>query len=268
MTDRVLMEQMSWVQIEEAVKSGKTTVIVTCGSIEQHGPHLPTGTDTILGYNTAELLARELGNALVAPVIRPGLSEHHLDFPGSLSLSFETFCKTLEEVCVCLSRYGFKDIVLLSSHGGNTDAMIAYTPIIAKKVKDRSRVHIMAIPPGTPTKAQTAVKGIHEAYGVTPGKAGAHSGWDETSCMLAVAPELVDMSKAAPGRCDEFFYSPNQIRRSQLESFIYGIKYQSPNGILGDATGADAEAGKKLIETRVKALAEQVRALISAYDQA
>ena len=117
MNERLLMEEMSWREIEEAIAGGKTTAILAVASIEQHGPHLPTGTDTYLGCALAEGIARELGNALVAPVMRPGLSEHHLDFPGTVTLTQETFMRVLQEHCTCLARHGFQDIVLISSHG-------------------------------------------------------------------------------------------------------------------------------------------------------
>ena len=91
MAEKILMEEMSWVEIEAAIENGKTTVIVVSGSIEQHGPHMPTGTDTFLGYEVAQRAARQFGKALVAAVIRPCLSEHHMGFPGSLTLSWETY---------------------------------------------------------------------------------------------------------------------------------------------------------------------------------
>ena len=103
-------------------------------SIEQHGPHLPTATDTIIGYALAEAVAAKLGNALVAPVIRPALSFHHIDFPGTITLRMPTFVKVLEEYCESLKVHGFKNIVLFVSHGGNADALKAFTPSIAKNI--------------------------------------------------------------------------------------------------------------------------------------
>ena len=81
--------------------------------------------------------------------------------------------------------------------------------------------------------------------------------------MLALHPELVDMDRAEEGRADEAFYHPNRIKYSQLESFVYGIRSQSPNGILGDARGAQAEAGRRLLEIRIKQAAEEIRRMIA-----
>ena len=79
--------EMTWKQIKEAMEQGYRRVIFALGSIEQHGPHLPLVTDTLLGDVLAVRVAEKLGNTLVAPTIRPGCSEHHLSFPGSLSIS-------------------------------------------------------------------------------------------------------------------------------------------------------------------------------------
>ena len=73
MADTVLIEEMTWREIKQAMDAGKDTVILVAAAIEQHGPHLPTATDTIIGYAVAKAVAKKLGNALVAPVIRPAL---------------------------------------------------------------------------------------------------------------------------------------------------------------------------------------------------
>lgn len=261
MADKVLMEEMSWEEIRSAIKGGKTTVILVAASVEQHGPHLPTGTDTYLGYALAERVARELGDALVAPVIRPGLSEHHIDFPGTITLTLETFMKVLEDYCLSLAKHGFKDIVLISSHGGNTDTMVAIMPTLAKKLKGKCRV---CMPVPNLREYFGRAKEIYDKYNVTRGQAGAHSGFSETSLMLTIKPELVNMERAEDGRSDDDFYHPDQIKLSQLESFVYGVKSQSPNGILGDARGANPEAGDELLELRVKSAAQDIRKLIRA----
>ena len=124
----VLLEEMTWPAVRDAIAAGKTSVVFACGAIEQHGPHLPLATDAYLGTAIAERAARIAGNTLVAPTLRPGLSEHHMDFPGSLTLRFETFMAVLEDCCVSLASHGFTRIVIFPSHGGNADTMKAWTP--------------------------------------------------------------------------------------------------------------------------------------------
>src|SRR5918912_314656 len=97
MTDEeVLIEHMTWPEIEDAIKRGKRTAIVVAASSEQHGPHLPEATDALLGEELGARLAHRLGDALVAPVIRPGCSEHHMAFAGSLTISAELLAAILD----------------------------------------------------------------------------------------------------------------------------------------------------------------------------
>ena len=121
--DTVLLEEMTWPEIRDALQNGMRTVVVCAASIEQHGPHLAERTDTTLGYAEAEALARRLGNALVAPVIRPGLSAHHMVLPGTVTLRPEVFRGVVEDYISSYVRHGFTTIVLISSHGGNFDAL-------------------------------------------------------------------------------------------------------------------------------------------------
>ena len=137
--------------------------------------------------------------------------------------------------------------------------MLAVLPRIARMLKGTCRVHMPVRPLGA---MFDNVAQVYGEYGITRGKGGAHSGWTETSFMLLHHPDLVDMDKAEDGRSDDAFYHPDEIKYSQLESFVYGIDSQAPNGILGDARGASAEAGCKLYEIRCKSSAEQIRKMI------
>jgi len=254
MEEKVLMEEMSWVEIDKAIRDGKTSVIVVSGSIEQHGPHLPTGTDTFLGYEIATRAARRLGTALVAPVIRPALSEHHMGFPGSFTLSWETYYDVLEDYCESLAGFGFKDIVLITSHGGNTAVMTAVTPDIAKRLYGRVNIHLIA----HLSESQEEEAAFLEGRGISRAKAGVHAGYAETSEMLVAKPHLVKMKLAKKGLDDESFYDPKNIPRSQIDSFTLGVKHFSENGILGDPRGANPEVGGKLLEMTVNSLVKAV----------
>jgi creatinine amidohydrolase len=254
MTDKVLIEEMTWPEIKEAMEAGKTTAILACGASEQHGPHLPTGTDTYLGTAIAERAARIAGNALVAPTLRPGLSEHHMHFPGSFTLRIGTFVALLEDYCESLARQGFERIVIFPSHGGNSDVMRAYGPSLARAQQGRCEVIMRA---GTDFQAMFD---LLAERGVPMGAAGVHAGYAETSEMLEAQPHLVQMDRAVPGRCDEDFYKPENIGQSQMQAFLEGIQTQSPNGVLGDPTGATAEAGLELLEMFARRIAADATA--------
>ena len=255
--EMIELEKMTWTETEEKMKAGYLTVLFACGSTEQHGPHLPLSTDTVLGTEAAVRAARMLGKAVVAPTIRPGCSEHHMGFPGTLTLSFDTFVRVLDDYCTSLAHHGFKRIVFFSSHGGNTDLMLAHYPVIAKKLSDRSLVFMVL--PGSETMERQA-KFLLER-GVSRSRAGVHAGFTETAEMLVVEPELVKMDRSAPGRSDEEFYAPERIKWSQLESFVRGVRFQSPNGILGDPTGATPNVGEILLQMRAEMMVEQLKRL-------
>jgi creatinine amidohydrolase len=249
------MERMTWRQIESALASGKTTALLNAGAIEQHGPHLPTATDTLIGEAVAERTALALGNALVAPTVSPALSAHHLGFPGTLALEFGTFVDILSQTTRCLADAGFRNIALLSSHGGNVDIMLAHTPTIARSVADRANVFMISSLEGYIRQAQE----ILEQEGIPRARAGVHAGYAETSMMLYLHPDLVDTASFEPGLVDEAFYRPENLKRSQLASFTYGVRSQSPNGVLGDPTGANAEVGQRLVELHVQGTVNAIR---------
>ena len=142
----------------------------------------------------------------------------------------------------------------LDSHGGNADIMKAHIPWLARSLTDRCEV-VLSMRLGDDMLRM----GEYLAdRGVTIGRAGVHAGYSETAMMLAYAPELVRMEQAAPGLTDEAFYAPEQIPRSQMSSFLYGIQSQSANGVLGDPTGADAEIGERLLQMAAESLVRDV----------
>lgn len=151
---------MTWGEVK-----GKERVIVPIGSIEQHGPHLPLNTDTLIAEGVSKEIASRL-NAVIAPAVIPGVSVEHMDFPGTLSLSREVFIKKIKEICSSLSRHGFKEIILINGHGGNRKAL--------KSLKM------------TKVKYLDIVKQI---------KGYDHAGEIETSLMLYLHPEKVRNSK-------------------------------------------------------------------------
>ena len=162
----------------------------------------------------------------------------------------------LEDYCDSLARQGFERIVIFPSHGGNTDTLRAYAPILARGQQGRCEVTV-ALRAATETQKMAALLSGH---GIALGAAGVHAGYAETSMMLEAQPMLVNMDASEPGRCDEDFYKPENIGRSQMQSFLEGIQTQSPNGILGDPTGSNAGAGRELLELVARGLADEIMA--------
>ncbi len=129
--DTVFTEEMTWMEVRDAIRAGKTTAIVATGGLEQNGPHVATGKHNFVLRSTTEAIARKLGNALVSPII-PFVPEGSIDppsghmwYPGTVSLREETFEALLTDVCASLKQHGFLDIVLIGDSGGNTRGMQA-----------------------------------------------------------------------------------------------------------------------------------------------
>jgi len=194
-------------EIEAVLASGVDTAVATFGSTEQHGLHLPMGTDSIWGEELGARVTQGLGNALQVPGLRIGCSEHHMEFVGSLTLSLETFCAVVEDTCASLVRHGFQHIVLLPTHGGNFDVLFT----------------------------------VGARYGFTPEYSGGHAGENETSIILALRPELVNMDVAEAG-----FIGPMTGTFEKI--MAEGFKAVTENGVLGNPNGARADIGEAYLD--------------------
>lgn len=229
---KINLFEMTRPEVEEAIASGVDTVIITIGSTEQHGLHLPLGTDAIMGEALGQRVARALGDTLLAPGMRIGCSEHHMDFAGSLTLSRETFIGVVGDICRSLARHGFRHIVLLPTHGGNFAPLAKAVEAIRPEL---SGVNLIAF-----TDLMAFMDEIFQtgkARKVTPEQAGAHAGEFETSIMLYLRPDLVAIDKAQPG------YVGDQLRIAPLV-FEKGFRAVTANGVLGDPRDASAANGE------------------------
>jgi creatinine amidohydrolase len=241
--ETILLEEMTWTMVQDAMNDGYKTVIMAVGSIEQHGPHLPVSTDVHFGDCLAKHVAEKLGNTLVAPTIKPGCSSHHMHFPGTISLEPETLIAVLKDSCRSLDKHGFKNIILLPSHGGNFAPVATAVQSIAMQLNANL---INAHKAGVIT---TSFKKAVAETGADESSVGGHAGAGETSFILAYKPGLVrreDMKKGYVGPSTQKY-----VRT--------GIKSVTPSGIFGDPTVASREAGEKLIEYIVDALVKLIK---------
>ena len=238
------LDRMTWAEVKLEIENGRDTVIVPLGSTEQHGRHLPLGTDAVLGDEFGWAVAERL-DAFLAPTVRFGCSEHHLSFPGTISVSAETFQRVVIDVVASLSRHGFRRIVLLPTHGGN------FKPLAEAfaELKPVENVKVIAF-----TDLEGLVNAAFKSsssFGVKPARSGAHSGEWETSLMLALRPAQVKMDHAAEGFVGEL---------SEIMSKVFdGIQNLDENGVLGDPRPATVEAGDKYFEEMVEFFYQWVR---------
>ncbi len=233
------LDQMTWAEVQKEIENGRDSVVVPFGSTEQHGRHLPLGTDAIIGDEIGRGLAERLG-AFIAPTVRIGCSQHHLVFPGTISLREETLQRIIIDVVASLSGQKFRRIILIPTHGGN------FKPLeeAIKLIKPIENIRILAF---------TDLKGLinrafesSKAFGVDERSSGAHSGEWETSLMLALRPQQVKMDCAAEGFVGDL---------SEVMSKVFdGIQNLDKNGVLGDPRPANEKAGKKYLEEIIEFL--------------
>ena len=127
----VLLEELTWMEVRDALREGTTSVIVATGGIEQNGPNVATGKHNYVLQATTEAIARKLGNTLVAPIIKfvpEGTIDPptgHMQYPGTISLSVDTFKYLLLDICRSLKQHGFTDLILIGDSGGNQKGMEA-----------------------------------------------------------------------------------------------------------------------------------------------
>jgi creatinine amidohydrolase len=247
------LAEMHWPEVRAALDAGTTTVICGAGSMEQHGPHLPFQTDTLLGTTLAEAVGARLDHVIVGPTIPFGVSEHHMAFPGTITLDRETFKAVVRQYVGSLARHGFTNVVVLPSHGGNVG------PLEELESETGGKIGGARYLPFTDLMSFIAVMNAAAARdGITPQVAGAHAGETETSMVLAEKPELVLMDQAEEGFVGDFNEDAAKLIFSQ------GMTALTANGILGDARPADAVRGRRYIDGLADMLAEFIRERIPA----
>ena len=249
--DPWFLPDMTWEEVRSALEH-TDLAIIPVGAIEQHGPHLPLGTDTFGAFDLARSAAPR-ARGVVAPVLFAGVSAHHLGFPGTLSLSQETFVTVLLETAECLAHHGFRRIALVNGHGGNEVAMAYAAHLITK------RTDAVAMLFGI-----TQLRKIYLSENID--KLDIHAGVGETSSVLASRPHLVKLERA---RRPELALRGGQrqllrevCERPELLSFITTdlppTDELSDTGVISllDPSDATAELGKCNQELFVEALVE------------
>ncbi|MFJ8950319.1 mycofactocin biosynthesis peptidyl-dipeptidase MftE [Streptomyces sp. NPDC102381] len=220
MPEPVELARATWPTVPE-----DALVLVPVGSTEQHGPHLPFHTDSTIAEAVARGVARRVARQLpyegvvLAPTFAYGASGEHAGFPGTLSVGHEALHAVLVETVRSLSLWAGR-VVLLNGHGGNVTTLDAAC-------------------------AQLRYEGHDVAWlGCAPPGGDAHAGRTETSVMLHLAPDDVRLSEAAPG-------DTRPLPELLPHLMAHGVRGVSPNGVLGDPTGATAEEGRALVEAMV-----------------
>jgi creatinine amidohydrolase len=227
--------------------------VLPLGACEQHGPHLPLETDTLIAEAVASRLKKRLeGDILldVLPVEPVGYSVEHMDFPGSRTLSFDEAMNRWIAIGSSLAERGTRKFVMLNAHGGNSPLMT----IVATEL--RIRHSMLAV-------ATSWTRFGYPADIVTPREKaiGIHGGLIETSVMLAIRPDLVDMTKARDfeSRQSHFETEFTHLRAYGPHAFGWKMADLSEEGVTGNAAGSTAQKGERILDHAVAGLAELIR---------
>jgi creatinine amidohydrolase len=222
--DTIELEDLTWTELRALVRAGKTTVLVPIGGTEQNGPSITLGKHNARVKALAERIARELGNAIVAPVVAyvpEGSIEPptgHMRFAGTITVREDTFRQTLESAARSFRHHGFRDIVFLGDHG-STQAGERAVAARLNREWTASPVRVHAVEEYY-RAATVDFDALLKTRGYRAEEIGQHAGLADTSLTLAIAPRMVRTTSRvdpAPGE---------------------------PNGIEGDSTRASAELGQ------------------------
>jgi mycofactocin precursor peptide peptidase len=211
----------------ELADSSDAVLAVPFGATEQHGPHLPLSTDTDIALALCQRIAAARDDVIVAPSVAYGSSGEHAGFPGTLSIGQDA----LELLALELGRSAtasFDHVLFVCAHGGNEAPLRR----AVDKLRTESRDVVLHLPSwrGDP-----------------------HAGRPETSLLLALHPELVDMHLAVAG-------DRRPLRELWEELVAGGVLAVSRNGVLGDPVGASASEGEALLDELTETLAREIAA--------
>src|SRR5919106_2239722 len=237
-TNSVFLEELTWMEARDAIASGKTTVIIPTGGTEQNGPHITLGKHNYLVKYKAGEIARQLGNALVAPVvayvpegdISPPTG--HMRFAGTITTPQDVFAKVLEYAARSFKQHGFVDIVLIGDSGGNQEGQRLVAAALNKEwAATPARVHhITAYYPGRGDDWVVS-------QGVSAADVGSHAGTHDTSSLMYINPSMLRFDKMAVGKAGD------------------------GQGHVGNPAKATALFGKWILEMQIEDATAQIRDL-------
>ena len=246
------IDEMTWVEVSDAISSGVQTVVFPMGAIEQHGPHGVFGTDSFCAEVVAEKVAVKLG-ALLAPLMPYGLSSSHMRFKGTISLSQDTFSLVMRDILRSFIAHGFEKIVIINGNEPN------FYPAImeARTIREQS---------GALITISNWYASLQESWKELPGIKGtekanwkwpyfmAHGGLLEMSGAMAYKKGIVrlDLATTYPADRREAFSNPVVSLPSRIDEV-------TPKGSYGDPRDATEELGKLWTDLAAERIVEKVR---------
>jgi creatinine amidohydrolase len=240
----VMMERMTTAEVHDAIKGGKTTVLIYNASTEATGPAIALGKHLVRAQYLAEHMARELGNALVAPIMPFAPTTDESRFPGTVNLSPETFSRVNEDVAESMVKAGFKYVVLMGDHDGNQPPLRA----LAGKLDEKHRAAGVRVffSSDAYAKTNTEIDDYLRAHGFPASR---HGGVSDTSLTWAANPDYVHPERIVVG-------APVPPAGSPLSLGTAGIE--------GDPRRASRQLGQMFLNWKVKNGVSEVRRLVAS----
>ena len=237
--ESVFLEDLTWPEVRKKILSGHTTIIVPSGGTEQNGPHMILGKHNYIIKHTSEKIAEKLGNALVAPVItyvpQGNISppEGHMTFPGTISVSSQTFGQILEDTAYSMKQHGFRNIVLMGDSGGNQEVQA----MVAERLSRKWAADGVQVIHLSEYYRENGQPQYLLSLGVEQDQLYKHAGIEDTSELLAVHPEGI---------------------RNKMRGNYTNVDYRK-SGATGDATRATPQLGQQLLELKINAAVDAIQ---------
>lgn len=239
-------ESRVWPEVEAEIASGRRTALIGLGSIEQHGPHLPLGTDRWIADALLAGLEARLDDAIALPAIAVGCASEHLDFAGTLHVEPATLEALLRDVLCSLTHHGFERAFVFTAHGGNVDALADMTDRLTAAVAP------LELRIGLDQRVGAMQSAVVEAESLPGASAGPHAGEYETSLVAGLRPGRVRVEALATGRI---------VERGESQGLFYpSLRPNAEEGVLGDPSSARGERGGRYLEGWLRLLEAGYRA--------
>jgi creatinine amidohydrolase len=232
---------LSWPEVVALPNRENTVIVLPCGAIEQHGPHLPCSVDTVISSGVIGKALERLPADVRAFAMTPisyGKSEEHLHFPGTMTLTGTTLLSTIIEVGESVYRSGFRKLVFANGHGGQPQVL----EMAARELRLRHGDFVV-VPFGVSRLPNASGKQVSEKEK----KLSMHAGHSETALMLALAPDTVHMDKAVANYPPEF--PIKMLSADGRPACAWTSRDFGPTGVIGDPTTATREQGEEILDT-------------------
>lgn len=232
---------LSWPEVVALPDRENTVIVLPCGAIEQHGPHLPCSVDTVIASGVIGKALERLPadvRAFAMPPISYGKSEEHLHFPGTMTLTGTTLLATVIEVGESVYRAGFRKLVFANGHGGQPQVL----EMAARELRLRHGDFVV-VPHGVSRLPNASGQQVSDKEK----KLSMHAGHSETALMLALAPDTVHMDQAVANYPPEF---PIKLLSADgRPACAWTSRDFGPTGVIGDPTTATREQGDAILDT-------------------